>query len=37
VFALGGTIEVRSRPGRGTTVAIVLPLDGANAGATEVH
>lgn len=35
VFALGGTIEVRSRPGRGTTVAITLPLGGANAGATE--
>jgi two-component system sensor histidine kinase UhpB len=26
VFALGGTIEVRSQPGRGTTVAITLPL-----------
>jgi two-component system sensor histidine kinase UhpB len=35
VFALGGTIQLRSRPGRGTTVAIVLPLDGTNAGATE--
>jgi two-component system sensor histidine kinase UhpB len=28
VFALGGTIQVRSRPGRGTTVAITLPLHG---------
>jgi two-component system sensor histidine kinase UhpB len=26
VFAVGGTIQVRSRPGRGTTVAITLPL-----------
>jgi two-component system sensor histidine kinase UhpB len=26
VFAVGGTIDVRSRPGRGTTVAIKLPL-----------
>jgi two-component system sensor histidine kinase UhpB len=26
VFALGGTIQVRSQPGRGTTVAITLPL-----------
>jgi two-component system sensor histidine kinase UhpB len=26
VFALGGTIQVRSQPGRGTTVAIKLPL-----------
>jgi two-component system sensor histidine kinase UhpB len=37
VFALGGTIQVRSQPGRGTTVAITLPLGGATAGATEVH
>ena len=26
VFAVGGTIDVRSQPGRGTTVAIKLPL-----------
>jgi two-component system sensor histidine kinase UhpB len=26
VFAVGGTIQVRSQPGRGTTVAITLPL-----------
>jgi two-component system sensor histidine kinase UhpB len=31
VFAVGGTIQVRSRPGRGTTVAIVLPLHGDTA------
>jgi two-component system sensor histidine kinase UhpB len=37
VFALGGTIQVRSQPGRGTTVAITLPLGGATEGATEVH
>ena len=28
VFAVGGTIQVRSQPGRGTTVAIKLPLKG---------
>jgi two-component system sensor histidine kinase UhpB len=31
VFALGGTIQVRSQPGRGTTVAITLPLHGDTA------
>ena len=31
VYALRGTIDVRSRPGGGTTVAIALPLDGATA------
>ncbi|MFL6676411.1 MAG: ATP-binding protein [Massilia sp.] len=29
VYALHGTIEVRSRPGKGTAVAIALPLKGA--------
>jgi two-component system sensor histidine kinase UhpB len=37
VFAVGGTIQVHSRPGRGTTVAIVLPLGGASVEPTEVH
>jgi two-component system sensor histidine kinase UhpB len=37
VFAVGGTIQVHSRPGRGTTVLIVLPLGGASAEPTEVH
>ncbi|WP_036172120.1 ATP-binding protein [Massilia sp. 9096] len=31
VFALGGTIQVQSRPGEGTLVAISLPLDGTGA------
>jgi two-component system sensor histidine kinase UhpB len=31
VFALGGAIQVRSQPGRGTTVAITLPLHGDTA------
>ena len=31
VFALGGSIQVQSRPGEGTLVAIALPLQGASA------
>jgi two-component system sensor histidine kinase UhpB len=31
VFALGGSIQLRSQPGRGTTVAITLPLHGDTA------
>jgi two-component system sensor histidine kinase UhpB len=30
VFALGGSIQVQSRPGEGTLVAIALPLQGAS-------
>jgi len=30
VFALGGSIQVRSKPGEGTLVAIALPLGGAS-------
>jgi len=31
VYALGGSIDVRSTPGKGTVVAIALPLEGATA------